>query len=164
MHFSSCWHKDDLMITVRLSRHWRIRRSEWLLSLCTLVLGLVYLLVPELFTPQYFAPMMNIMSQQAWGWSALTVGAARLILLLINGAWRASPHGRALGAQLSCAMWMTLFISAISAEALVQAVGFWLLFFVFDAFSAIDAAGDARIADEKARNARQASASDACCG
>jgi hypothetical protein len=45
-------------------------------------------------------------------------------------------------------------MSAISAESTVQSVGFWLLFFVFDAFSAIDAAGDARMADEKARSPR----------
>lgn len=142
------------MIQIRLSKHWRVRRSEWLLSLCTLVLGLVYLATPGLFTPQYFSTMLTIMRQESWGWAAVAVGAARLVMLLINGTWRASPHLRALGAQLSCFLWITLFVTAISAPALVQSVGFWLVFFIFDAFSAVDAAGDARLADEKARTPR----------
>lgn len=144
------------MIHVRLSAHWRIRRSEWLLSLCTLALGLVYLTVPALFEPRFFSTMLAIMPQRAWGVLAAVVGALRLVMLLINGAWRASPHLRCLGAQLSCGLWMVLFVSAISASALVQSVGFWLLFFCFDAFSAVDAAGDARMADERARSSRGA--------
>jgi hypothetical protein len=143
------------MIRVRISSHWRVRRTEWLLALCTCVLGLVYLSVPGLFEPRYFSTMLELMPQRAWGATAAALGIFRLTLLLINGAWRASPHGRALGAQLSCALWMMLFVSALSAERTVQSVGFWLLFFVFDAFSAVDAAGDARMADEKARAARQ---------
>lgn len=142
------------MIHVRLSSHWRARRSEWLLALCTVALGIVYLNVRGLFEPRYFATMLSIMSQRAWGIVAVCVGSLRLTLLLINGAWRASPHGRALGAQLSCGLWLVLFLSAITAEKTVQSVGFWLLFFVFDALSAIDAAGDARMADEKARAVR----------
>jgi hypothetical protein len=142
------------MIRVRLSSHWRIRRSEWLLSLCILSLGIVYLNVPGLFEPQYFAMMMAFMPQRDWGILATCVGLFRLTLLLINGAWRASPHGRALGAQVSCFMWAMLFVSAVGAEKTVQSVGFWLIFFIFDAFSAVDAAGDARMADEKARAAR----------
>jgi hypothetical protein len=143
------------MITIRLAKHWRIRRSEWLLALCTTALGVVYLLSPHLFDePKWFTTMRSIMPQLWWGWLALGVGSMRLTVLFINGAWRASPHLRCVGAQVSCALWMTLFVSTISSEAIVQSVGFWALFFVFDAFSAIDAAGDARIEDEKARAAR----------
>jgi hypothetical protein len=135
------------MITIRLAKHWRIRRSEWLLALCTTALGVVYLLSPHLFDePKWFTTMRSIMPQLWWGWLALGVGSMRLTVLFINGAWRASPHLRCVGAQVSCALWMTLFVSTISSEAIVQSVGFWALFFVFDAFSAIDAAesGDAR--------------------
>jgi hypothetical protein len=129
-----------------------------MLSLCTLALGTAYLFIPGLFTERYFGTMMNLMPQKAWGIAAASVGGFRLVLLLINGAWRASPHLRALGAQLSCFLWIMLFMSAISAQALVQSVFFWPLFFVFDAFSAVDAAGDARLADEKARAANASAA------
>jgi hypothetical protein len=149
------------MIHVKLSSHWRVRRSEWLLSLCTLTLGIVYLNVPGLFDPRYFGMMMALMPQRGWGVLATGVGLFRMTLLLINGAWRASPHGRVLGAQVSCFMWSMLFMSAIAADRIVQSVGFWLLFFVFDAFSAVDAAGDARMADEKARSARLQADGDA---
>lgn len=149
------------MIHVRLSSHWRVRRSEWLLALCTLSLGIVYLNVPGLFEPRYFATMLALMPQRQWGTLAALIGLARLTMLLINGAWRASPHLRALGAQASCLLWATLFISAIAAQSTVQSVGFWLIFFVFDAFSAVDAAGDARLADERARAARNAGAANA---
>jgi hypothetical protein len=142
------------MIVIRLGKHFRIRRSEWLLAGCTFALGFVYLVRPGLFDPKWFTTMRLIMSQQAWGWLALLVGMMRLTVLFINGAWRASPHLRCLGAQISCALWMTLFASSISSEAIVQSTGFWVLFFVFDAFSAIDAAGDARLEDEKARATR----------
>jgi hypothetical protein len=138
------------MITIRLSNHWRIRRSEWLLALCTLALGAVYLTVPGLFDPKWFTTMRAIMPQQYWGWLALSIGVIRLAVLFINGAWRASPHLRCLGAQVSCALWMSLFVSTVSSAAIVQSVGFWPLFFFFDALSAVDAAGDARAADEQA--------------
>jgi hypothetical protein len=153
------------MIHVRLSSHWRVRRSEWLLALAVTMIGIAYLRIPNLFEPRYFGTMLSVMPQHEWGWTATTIGTVRLVLLLINGAWRASPHGRTAGALLSCAFWMMLFMSAISAESTVQSVGLWLLFFVFDAFSAIDAAGDARMADEKARasrDARNGNVSGAC--
>jgi hypothetical protein len=142
------------MIRIKLSSHWRVRRSEWLLALCTFSLGIVYLNAPGLFEPRFFATMLAIGSQHDWGVFAAIVGAGRLTMLLINGAWRASPHLRVLGAQASCLFWAMLFVSAISAERVMQSVGFWFLFFVFDAFSAVDAAGDARMADERARAAR----------
>lgn len=142
------------MIRIRISDRWRIRRSEWMLSLCTLAIGLVYLYIPGLFQPRWFSPMLAIASQQAWGVGAVSIGGLRIALLLINGAWRASPHLRCIGAQMSCVLWLTLFVTAISADGLVQSVGFWALFFFFDALSAMDAAGDARMADEKARATR----------
>lgn len=144
------------MIHVRLTTHWRIRRSEWMLSFCTIAVGLAYLLIGNLFVNNvtYFTTMIAIMPQRWWGALATLVGCFRVALLVINGAWRASPHLRALGAQLSCALWMALFVSSISAQAHPQTIGFWFLFFIFDAFSAVDAAGDARAADEKARASR----------
>lgn len=149
------------MIKVSLGDHWRIRRSEWMLSLCTLSLGLVWLTRPGLMLPQYFALMLSLWAQDAWGQVAAALGLFRLAMLLINGAWRASPHLRILGALASIALWLALLLNALAASAPVQSVGFWAIFFGFDMFSIIDAAGDARMADEKARENKMTATSRA---
>jgi hypothetical protein len=51
----------------------------------------------------------------------------------------------------ACHVVDAVHVGDLRRPRVVQSVGFWLLFFVFDAFSAVDAAGDARMADERAR-------------
>lgn len=69
-------------------------------------------------------------------------------MLWINGRWRVSPYFRSGGAIAGAGLWMTLFTSAVTSSALVQSVGLWLMFFIFDCLAAYDAAGDARRANE----------------
>jgi hypothetical protein len=146
------------MILVRLSTTWPYRRSEWMLALITLAVGIVWGVNAPLFEQPNYTTMRRVMDREAWAAWALVVGAVRLTALYINGAWRPSPHFRALGSFLTCFLWMSLFLGAASAEVVAVTVGIWPIFFLFDAFAVLDAAKDARIADDKARREKRAGA------
>jgi hypothetical protein len=148
------------MIIVRFSETWPYRRAEWLLALTTLSIGFVYAFASPLFGLPNYATMREIMPQSAWATCALTVGSIRLAALYINGAWRPSPHFRALGSFLSCFLWLSLFLGAASAPFFGVTVAIWPWFLLFDAFAVLDATKDARIADDKARLTRRAVSDD----
>jgi hypothetical protein len=149
------------MILLRWQEHWRVRRSEWLLALAVLFLGLAWGLRPEMFALATFSAMRAIMSPQAWAAAALLTGAVRAAALYINGFWRASPHLRAATAFLSGFLWMSLFMATLAADALGVGVALWPLFFFFDALSAVDAAADARVADLRAKENKLGARADA---
>jgi hypothetical protein len=137
------------MLIVQFSDHFRFRRTEWMLSFAMVMIGSAYALIPDLFSSDYFTTMLAIMPQSYWAALVLSLGLMRVAMLTINGTWRASPAFRTIGAVFGSMLWMTLFVSAVSSERLVQSVGLWLLFCVFDTVAASDAAGDVRISREK---------------
>lgn len=139
------------MILLRLQEHWRIRRSEWLLSLAVLSLGLAWGAHPAMFDLPTFSAMRAWLKPQGWATLAIAVGLVRVAVLYVNGFWRASPHFRAAGAFLSGFVWTSLFLATLASDALGVGVAIWPLFFFFDALSAIDAASDARVSDLKAK-------------
>jgi hypothetical protein len=129
----------------------RIRRAEWLLALACTALGIVYLLRPGLMTEAYFTTMLALAPQHVWGWGALAVGLVRVVFLIVNGHWRASPHLRMIGAGICVVFWSALFLTALTSQLMVQAVAFWPLFALADFLATLDAAADARAADDEAR-------------
>lgn len=139
------------MILVRFAHSWPLRRSEWMLALITLGIGVVYAFDMPLFDLPNYATMKRMMPQTWWAAVALVVGSARLGALYINGAWRPSPHFRAAGSFLSCLLWLTLFLGAVSAPIYGVTVIIWPVFLLFDATSFLDAVRDARVSDDKAR-------------
>lgn len=141
------------MIIVRFSDHFRYRRTEWLLAVSMVVIGLSYSLIPDLFDTTYFTTMLAIMPQEQWALLVLSLGVMRVTMLAINGAWRATPIFRTIGAVFGTMLWMTLFVSSVSSTRIVQSVGLWLLFCIFDTLAASDAAGDVRIARERSLSA-----------
>lgn len=141
-----------MALVVNFAEHFRARRSEWLLALAMCAIGTAYTCVEGLFSNQYFTTMLALATQGTWGAIVLGLGLMRLVMLWINGRWSVSPYFRGLGAVAGAVLWTILFVSAFTSERLVQSVGLWLLFAIFDLIAASDAAGDARIAYEKRRD------------
>lgn len=129
-----------------------------MLAVITLCIGIVYVFNDPLFAQPHYATMVRVMPQHWWAAWALTVGAVRVAALYINGAWRPSPHFRAVGSFLTCFLWLTLFLGAASAPIYAVTVAIWPVFFLFDSFAVLDAMKDARIADDKARHQKRATA------
>lgn len=146
------------MILVRFTKTWPYRRSEWMLALITLGIGIVYAFDLPLFELPNYAVMRRIMAQHWWAAAALLVGFVRVTALYINGAWRPSPHFRAVGSFLSCFLWASLFLAAASAPFYGVTVAIWPVFMLFDSFAVLDAVRDARFADDKARLQKRAGA------
>jgi hypothetical protein len=76
----------------------------------------------------------------------IVFGLVRLMILLINGAWRRSPHGRAVTAFLCCFFWTQIVLSFAPTFgfAFVMACG-WL---GADVINVMRAMRDARTVDE----------------
>lgn len=90
--------------------------------------------------------MLEIAGQHSWAIALVLFGVVRLAILLINGAWRRSPHGRAAAAFASCFFWTQIVLSFAPTFgfAFVMACG-WL---VTDMVNVMRAMRDARIVDD----------------
>lgn len=89
------------------------RLSEWLAAFVVLALGWMLTANPDLMMPGKtdYQLMLMIASQPFWSTVLILFGVCRLTILLINGAWRRSPHLRALAAFLSCFFWTQIALS-----------------------------------------------------
>jgi hypothetical protein len=126
------------------------RRSEWVAASLLLALGVTMSNNAEMVS--FVKPLHGMMPMVAlqWMWSWLVVFAvARLSVLLINGAWRRSPHARGITAFVSCFFWaqLTLYF-ALSPNSLFSSFfilpGAWL---VTDMLNILYAFRDARTVD-----------------
>lgn len=90
--------------------------------------------------------LLQIGDQSTWATVLVLFGTIRLIILLINGAWRKSPWGRAGSAFLSCFFWCTLVLSfaPTAGFGFIMACG-WL---GMDMVNVMRAMRDARIVDD----------------
>lgn len=126
---------------------------EWALATGMLGWGFLALAADGLFKMQeFFAPLLGIMSQDAWGIIVAAVGLVRLVFLVINGAWRPSAHIRAIGCALGAMFWATLFVCALALQWLTPSTALFFTLLVTDVTSLWFSAGDAKLADLSARN------------
>lgn len=124
------------------------RLSEWAAAGCLLGVGLMLSANGDLMTStktQAYQLMLMIADQSTWASILKIFASLRLIILLINGAWRRSPHLRAISAFLTCYFWTQITLSFLPTFgfAFVFAAAFLCLDFV----NSIRAARDARIVD-----------------
>lgn len=105
-------------------------------------------------SPKAYTLMLAWASQPVWAWFASILGVSRLIVLIVNGAWRRSPHARAVTAFLACGMWFPLCVSfsVTAGWAFVLALGM----LAGDALNIIRTARDARIVDDMHSRPRDA--------
>lgn len=139
------------MIVVRFQQTFPLRVAEWAAAGILITLGVVLLNNPEIFGLVQHEAMRRLAPQPVWGWACFVVGLIRFMALVINGAWRASPHIRAVCAFMSCFVWLqfSLGLAASSVVTTGLAVYPWLL--LLDIHNVFRASADARLADERAR-------------
>lgn len=137
-----------LHIRTRFADAFFPRLSEWVAA--AVICGCAWMLAVNkdlmASAPKPFQLMLDVATQPTWAKVCLFLGAARLIILFINGAWRRSPHARSMMATLSCFLWMQIVLS-FSATLGLSVVGF-AGFLVMDFLNIIRAARDARTVDD----------------
>lgn len=140
------------MIVVRFKETFRDRAIEWALATGLLAWGALCITAPGLFyNSEFFFPLLRIMEQAWWGFAAVTLGAARLISLVINGAWRPTAHLRAIGCVFGSMLWGTLFTATLGLGWLTPTTAIYATVLGLDLLALWFAAGDAKLADIQAR-------------
>jgi hypothetical protein len=138
------------------ARHFKVRRSEWLLAFVAFSIGMAYLSTPRLFEAEQFEQMQLIAPQATWGWSITVVALLRLAMLWVNGRWHVSPYFRASGAFLCAGLWFMLLSCQSFSTAPPQTRWVWLALVIFDLMNAGDAAFDAGVASaQRGRDAER---------
>lgn len=125
------------------------RLSEWTPAGTIAFLGWILTNNPDLMTTaksSAYTLMLSIASQPAWSVILMTLGAARLTVLLVNGAWRRSPWARALMAFISCFLWTQIMLSFLPVFGL--AFGMSVGFLATDVINVFRAMRDARTVDD----------------
>jgi len=147
------------MIVVRVMRgagaHLPARASEWALGAIMFNWGWILLLPRDQYAASgAFDLLERIMPEVMLGMLCLALGAARLFALTINGTFtnstysRYSPHVRASVALLSCAVWLQISLSFVTAPFGTGAAVYPVLL-VLDLYSTFRAARDAKQADRQ---------------
>lgn len=124
------------------------RLSEWWLAGMLFGLGWMLSVNPDLMASgktQAYQLMLMIFSQETWSWIMRTFAVMRLTILLINGAWRRSPHLRAFTAFLTMFFWTQIALSF--APTFGYAFVFSSGAVVLDFLNMVRAARDARTVD-----------------
>lgn len=90
-----------------------VRLSEWMLAIHLILLAFILVSNKTLMTNGLidYAPLLTITNQAGWAKILIILGTARLIILIVNGAYRRSPHLRALSAALSCFIWFQVAVA-----------------------------------------------------
>ncbi len=125
------------------------RLAEWFAAGVLLLIGIVLMLNDGMMaasTGRGYQLLLAIADQPTWATTMVLFAVCRLTILLINGAWRRSPHLRALSAFLSCFFWtqITLSFAPVFGFAFAMAAG-WL---ALDMTNVMRAMRDARTVDD----------------
>lgn len=140
------------VLVVRFTReHFYARANEWFMAAMTLGLAVAMMLQPDLFSSNpVFIVLGSWAPQDGWEAGLLGVALMRFGALVINGAWRRTPHLRGLSAFLTMFLWWLLSVSAFQSETSNLGVAIYPLFLFADGFNVFRAMGDAGAADKAA--------------
>lgn len=149
------------MMIVKLTKTFPVRVMEWLLAGIMLSWSIVcWQLTPVEWQSPVYVGMARLADANTWAFFAFWIGLLRLACLTINGAWRPSPHLRAAGAFLACFMWLQITLGAMAADLRITAIAIYPWLLLADIYNVFRASHDARLSDERAREARVAGASE----
>jgi hypothetical protein len=141
------------MMIVKLSSHFPLRVTDWLVALIAFTWGFVCLQAPaETWELPIYDSVRIFAGQGTWGSVVLCLGLARIVALFINGAYRRTPHARMVGAFLMAFVWLQLSFAMFQQEyhpIAATAIYPWL--FLADIYNVYRAAQDAKVADCQAR-------------
>jgi len=133
------------------------RRTEWLCAGLNIGMGILFMLNPTLMAVNYkaYSVMLAFMTQHQWANFMVIFGAARIIVLIVNGAWRKSPHIRSFMAVVSCLPLWTAAWSFTPYFGLAM-LGYWA-WLITDIINAVVASSDAKESDSRAKHERSIS-------
>lgn len=135
-------------ISISLRTTFPQRRAEWALGVVIFLWGVILLNNETLFSDGIsYSEIARTASQETWGAICLALGLVRLLVLLINGAWRRSPHARALVAFLSCFFWFQVSMGMAAAGTWSTGLAVYPVFLILDALNVIFALGEAGRSD-----------------
>lgn len=139
-----------LRVYTGVAEHFPARRSEWVLAGIMLAWGYLLLLPGPIFNQSpAWAGLQAWAPEGVWGWSAVVIGAFRLLALLINGTFhttwygRWSPHVRGLASFLACFIWMQLSWGLFNAPHLTTGLAIYPGLLLLDLMNVVAAASDA---------------------
>lgn len=140
------------MIILRHQKTFPLRVAEWLLAGVLFNWGVVILFHPGILAGRdAFTSLILVAPEKTWGVTCLLLGIIRTVVLTINGAWRPTPHIRALTAFLSCFIWMMICFALANNAQTSLGIATYPLFLVLESYSVNRAMTDARLADDEAR-------------
>lgn len=140
------------MIVVRFKKTFPLRIAEWLAAFVMAHWGLLALVNPGIMSrSSNWHQMLDMMPERSWGVIVLGAGLIRLAALTINGAWRHSPHLRAICAFLAVFVWLQITFALLTNDVTTFAFAVYPWFLLLDMWNTGRAANDARIADDRAR-------------
>ena len=150
------------MIIVRVAdgirEHFPARRSEWVIAGIMVVWGCIVIDPAPVFTTPAWAPMAALASEATWGWTAVLIGAFRLLALIINGTFaetwygRRSPHVRAFASFLSCFIWLQISWGLWVSDTMTTGLSVYPGLLVLDLMNVVAAASDAGKMDKARRD------------
>lgn len=135
-------------ITRSLKETFPTRASEWALGAIIFLWAVMLSANPDLFVEsRSFVPLARIFDQDTWTLLCLAIGGGRLLMLAINGAWRRSPHLRAIAAFISCFFWFQISLGFFQAGTYGTGLAVYPVLFALDVYNTFRAAGDAGSSD-----------------
>lgn len=143
-----------MTVWVDMKKHFEARSLEWFIGFYLQMWGAYVLLHPGMFAgpgKAVFGGLLDVASQEQWGFGAFVAGSTRVVALFINGRWGLTPIIRVATSFMSVFVWfwvcVGLYRSGIPQTGLIVYPGFVLA----DMFSAFRAASDAYEAEAMRR-------------
>lgn len=121
------------------------RSVEWLLALLMVTWGVGLLLPGNTMALQSYRYLAAIAPEPVWAAWSISIGAARLVALYVNGSWRRSPLIRAGGAALGVIWWLILgflLLNGTQGGPLPAALMWYPVFCGFEFYSVYRGARD----------------------
>lgn len=144
----------ETMIVVRFQQTFPLRVAEWLMAGLLITIGGMLATYPDILARPPNAVMAQMAPNYLWAGGCLTVGLIRFAALVINGAWRASPHIRAACAFVSCFAWLQFVFAFASSQVATLGLAIYPWFLMLDTYNVFRASADARIADDRAKQGK----------
>jgi hypothetical protein len=137
------------MVIARLTHTFPGRSNEWFCATFMFLWGIV-LLQPAatLAESPGLYPLLRITTEANWTALCLIIGLLRLVILFINGSWRASPKWRAAFAFFGCFFWFQVSLGVATSGIVSTALACYPLVFLMDVYSTFRAGLDARTVAE----------------
>jgi len=135
-------------ITTSIKETFPTRAAEWATGTILFNWCIVLTSNPDLFTEsKSFVELARLMSQHSWAMLCGVVGGGRLLILVINGSWRRSPHLRAVAAFISSVFWFQISIGFFQAGTFGTGLAAYPILFFLDVYNVFRSARDAGNSD-----------------